>query len=105
MHFSQRFRGRMMQCCEDVSESVQAAAINLVTAMNRVGHLEPEDVERVVELVFSSEAMVARAAADLFVKVCACSNMLRDTRAYFLSEIFLLSLHASVCANMYAQSW
>jgi hypothetical protein len=59
----------MLQCCEDASESVQAAAVSLVSAMNAVGHLEVEDVDRTIELVFSGDAAVSHAAAELFVKV------------------------------------
>lgn len=73
-HFSGRFKVRMIQCCEDVSESVQASALELITALHVVGHLDAVDSDRAIELMFSSEASVARAAAQLFVKVQTSSH-------------------------------
>jgi len=67
--FSARFGPRMVQCCEDVSELVQAAAVALVSNLYTVGHLDADQVCRTHELIFASEAPVSRAAAEFFVKV------------------------------------
>ena len=69
VHFSQRFKNRMMQCCEDVSPDVQAMAVALINALYAVGHIEAEDVDLALELMFASEAIVSHAAADLFQSV------------------------------------
>jgi len=69
VHFSQRFKGRMVQCCEDSSADVQAMAVALISALHGVGHVEATDVELALELLFASEANVSNAAGELFHKV------------------------------------
>lgn len=66
--FTERFKPRMLQCCEDVSEIVQCVAVKMATALAGIGALEIEEADAVLELIFCETAAVSSAAAELFMK-------------------------------------
>eukprot|EP00041_Stephanoeca_diplocostata_P021800 m.514983 g.514983 ORF g.514983 m.514983 type:complete len:1356 (-) comp21916_c0_seq2:2344-6411(-) len=74
--FTERFKPRMLQCCEDISESVQCTAIKMVTALAGIGALEIEEADAVLEFIFCETASVSSAAAELFMKIAVEDDLL-----------------------------
>lgn len=89
-HFSARFKGRIMQCCEDVSEATQAAAVDVIKAMHSIGHLEVDDTELALEMIFASDTTLARAAGELFYIVVIQGELLEAVKTQSPEPVLVL---------------
>ena len=66
-HFTERFKGRMVEMAESEAElSVRCAAIHVLGAIDKHGLLDDEQKDQVGRLIFDGELRVRRAAAPVF---------------------------------------
>ncbi len=81
--FTQRFRPRIVNMCEDIAPTVVETALDAVTQLHAAGELEPEQAARLADLVYADVRAVARAAGRLahqaFIKPILAAPMEEST--------------------------
>jgi cohesin complex subunit SA-1/2 len=68
-HFIERFRPRIVEmACQDSDPGVRASAVSLIELIRGAGMIEPDEIDKIGQLIYDSEPRVRKAVVGFFVE-------------------------------------